>query len=298
MAAQFVPRPDARQQQQLRGAEGPGREDHLAGRLDHLAPAAHPCPDTLRVAAFQHDGFSVAAGQDGQVGPAGGRPQERHGAAAAAPVALRHLVEPGAFLVDAVEVRVRRDASTQRRLHEGMRGSHRIAQVRDRQLTARGVELVRAANLVLGTLEVGQHVGVAPALVAQRSPVVVVGAVAAHIDHRVDGAGPAEGPAARLVALPAVQSGLRHRLVGPVEVAGRHRTQKSRRDVDQRRAVRRPCLQQAHRSRGVGAEPVGQHATGRTAANDDVIEAHEPPPVRPPRLAARWPSSKLWRARR
>ncbi|KTT54467.1 hypothetical protein SB7C_12330, partial [Staphylococcus epidermidis] len=78
-------------------------------------------------------------------------------------------------------------------------------------------------GVVLRALELGQHVGVAPAGIAERSPVVVVGAMAADVDHGIDGRRAAEALAARLIADAAVQAFLRHRVERPVvELAREH----------------------------------------------------------------------------
>ena len=69
------------------------------------------------------------------------------------------------------------------------------------QRAADAVVLRRAALVVLGALEVRQQVVVAPAGLV---PVVVVGAVAADVDHAVHRAGAAEHPAPRQVDAPAV----------------------------------------------------------------------------------------------
>src|SRR5262249_59300527 len=64
---------------------------------------------------------------------------------------------------------------------------------------AAAVVAVLAALVVLGAAEVGQDVLVAPAVEAHRPPLVVVGPVAADVDHRVQRARPAEDAAARQV---------------------------------------------------------------------------------------------------
>ena len=88
-------------------------------------------------------------------------------------------------------------------------GERRLpAMVGDFQRPAGAVEVVGAARIVLGALEVGQHRVVVPALAAALAPFVVVGGVAAHIDHAVDRAGAAQHLAARLVHDAVVELGL------------------------------------------------------------------------------------------
>ena len=99
---------------------------------------------------------------------------------------------------------------------------------------------------------------------------IVVGRLAAHIDHGVDRARAAEQPAARPIHAPALHRRLRRRLVAPVVSrtgelgdAGRH--------AHKKRSVRAAGLEQQHFGFGFCRQPVGQHRTGRARADDDVI---------------------------
>ncbi|MNZ74630.1 hypothetical protein D3C78_930830 [compost metagenome] len=144
----------------------------------------------------------------------------------------------------------------------------------DVQLTFAAVEFAVAAMVLLALAEVRQHVGVGPALVAQRMPVVVVAVVATDVDHAVDRAAAAERLAARLVALATAQARLRHGMEGPVDVPGRQDRGDPQRGVDQRGGIFRAGFQQADADGRIGAQAVGQHAAGGTGANDDVVEFH------------------------
>src|SRR3546814_3597378 len=81
---------------------------------------------------------------------------------------------------------------------------------------ARAVKFVGAALIAFAALEEGQHVSIAPPRRTERRPLVIIEGVAANIDHRVDRARPAQPAPARLVADPAVQPRLRHRLIAIV----------------------------------------------------------------------------------
>ena len=129
------------------------------------------------------------------------------------------------------------------------------------------VVLGGAAHVVLGAQEVGQHVVPAP---AQVGPLVVVGRVAADVDHRVDRRGPAERLAAREIDAAVVET----RLEPGAEVPVRARAVVGReggRDVDEVRRVRRPGLQEQDLHIGVLAQPVGEHAARRARADDHVV---------------------------
>src|SRR3546814_8044720 len=71
------------------------------------------------------------------------------------------------------------------------------ARVRDAEWPVTAVDLVLAALIAFRPLEVGKHVLVGPAGIAQLAPMVEVLALAADIDQPVDGTRPAEPAAAR-----------------------------------------------------------------------------------------------------
>src|SRR5215471_19536479 len=73
-----------------------------------------------------------------------------------------------------------------------------------------------AVLLALGFLEVGKHVVITPAGIAQVAPAVIVGGVAANIDHRVDGAAATQNFAARPVQTAIAELRLRIGVIRPV----------------------------------------------------------------------------------
>src|SRR5436305_228605 len=91
-----------------------------------------------------------------------------------------------------------------------------------RQRSANAVELTLAALVVLGALEVGEDLVIAPALAPARGPLVVVQAVAPDIDHRVDRAAAAEHPPAREIQTAVVHPGLGIAQQVPVELGLEH----------------------------------------------------------------------------
>src|SRR5205807_4083699 len=114
-------------------------------------------------------------------------------------VLLSHLVVADAFLVGTVEVLDPLVAGLLAGLEEALVDLRWIGLVGDVERSAGAVEVVAAAFVVLGLLEERQYVVVAPALVAELAPVVVVPGVAAHIEHGVDRRGAAQRLAARPV---------------------------------------------------------------------------------------------------
>src|SRR5207248_3526877 len=99
----------------------------------------------------------------------------------------------------------------------------------------------RAALVVLGLQEVREHIAPPPPLEAHRRPGVIVGRVAADVDHRVDRGGPAEGPATREHSRAVAEARLGIADETPVVFAEAER-ELAGREMDLLRAVRRARL--------------------------------------------------------
>ena len=166
-----------------------------------------------------------------------------------------------------VEVLAGRQAARRRGVEEGLREAGARQRVRDAQRPADAVVLGGAARVVLRAQEVGQHVVPAP---AELGPLVVVGGVAADVDHRVQRRRAAERLAARQVDAAIVEPGLVAGAEVPVVLRAEERREGGR-DVDEVRRVRRPGLQEQDLHIGVLAQPVGEHAARRARADDHVV---------------------------
>ena len=83
------------------------------------------------------------------------------------------------------------------------------------QVAADAVVVVVELLVLLEAAEVAEHILVVPLVIAadRRGPAIVVLALAAHVDHGVDGAAAAEGAAHGHDGSAAAELGLRHRLV-------------------------------------------------------------------------------------
>jgi len=132
------------------------------------------------------------------------------------------------------------------------------------------VELILAALIVLGLAKVGQNFVVAPSRCTFGRPAVVIGAVAADIDHRVDRARPAESFAARQVDEPAVEGllGLAH--IIPIVLVLADQTARQR-NLDFRGFIRAAGLDQRYLDRRVLGESCGEDAAGGARAHNDII---------------------------
>ena len=188
-------------------------------------------------------------------------------------VLLGDLHVVAAVVLLAVEVGVERDALRLARLQEHLVERTRAPQVGHVQRTVDAVERGVAVDGVgLGPLEVGEHVVVPPARVAQSGPAVVVRAVPPRVDHGVDGAGAPQRLAAGLEAPSSVEPGLGHGLVAPAVAAERHAHREAQRGADQQVPPLAARLEQAHRHRRVLAQPAGHHAAGRSSSDHHVVE--------------------------
>src|SRR6201987_2354643 len=148
----------------------------------------------------------------------------------------------------------------------------RLADVGYGEWAAATVEIVRAARLVLGAPEIGQYVGEAPTGIAELAPMIVVLVLAAHVEQAVDRTRSAQHFAARLDDLPVVQLGLRLGLVQPIDFGIVEQLAVTERNVNPDVPVVAAGFDKQHPMAAGFGEPVGEHATGRSGADDDVIE--------------------------
>src|SRR5262245_15720359 len=109
-----------------------------------------------------------------QVAAAPRRTQIGESRAGAASALRRGLEEPRAFLRGAVEIGIGWDAGLGRGDDKSFRQRIEMAPVGDRQRAAAAVIFVSTALLVLGLLEVRQHVVIAPAGIAALAPAIVI----------------------------------------------------------------------------------------------------------------------------
>src|SRR5438105_12208193 len=131
-------------------------------------------------------------------------------------VLLGDLIDAKAFVVLGIEILTDPKLRFPRRLQKDF--LHRVvgAQLVDGERAALAVILAVEIGIVFRALEVGQYIGVGPAGVAERCPLVVIASVAADIDHGVDRGRAAESLAARLITYTAVEACLRYRIELPV----------------------------------------------------------------------------------
>ncbi|OQC17619.1 MAG: hypothetical protein BWX79_00283 [Alphaproteobacteria bacterium ADurb.Bin100] len=179
---------DARELQQLRRAEGAGGQNHLAPRLHGLQGATLVVGDAGGAPAFQRHLGRDRMGDDLEIGARQVGREEGLGRAATLAVLVRDLVLERAGLFGTVVVRIQSDAVGGGGLQKQLVDGALVLLVGHVQRAALAMETVGELLVVFRALEQRQHLVVRPAGVAQRGPVVVVPAVAAHVEHGVDGA--------------------------------------------------------------------------------------------------------------
>ena len=261
MLCQMGRRADARQHQQLGRVDGGRRDDHLAAGAQHLglATAQHLDPDSATV--FDHDPLRQGADEFDVAGRLRG-PQigVGRGPATALPDRLLHRAE--AFLFLAVIIVGRLIARLFARLDKGFEQGVFARATADMQRAIGaapvGVAPVAAVMPAFHAFEIGQHIGIAPAVGPLLFPVVIVHRVPAHIDHPVDRRRSADHLATRGRQTTVIQMRFGFGLEPPVVGFHVHRIGQGRRHLDERARIAAtmfdhhhlaPCRGQAVRHR-------------------------------------------------
>ena len=236
-----------------------------------LAPPSWRQRTPTGALAVEHDALHQAAGLEPQVRPLQRRLEKAARRRPAPPAMLVDVERARALVVAGIEIRDAPDAGLLGRLAERIEDVPAHPRRRDPQLAADGVMIARPQKMMLMPFEERQHVVGAPAGKPELAPMVVVGGLAAHIDHGVDGGGAADHLAARIIEAAAVEPLLRLGLEHPVRARIADGEQVADRDMEPNPIVPPAGLEQQHAAICVGGEPVGQHAAGGAGADDDVV---------------------------
>jgi hypothetical protein len=249
----------------------PPAEQYLAAGADPADSAVLRVFEADRALAVEQHAMGKGADLDLQIRPLHRRPQIGDRGAAPAHFAHRQLIVADPFLLGAIEIGV---SGKTRFLAAGGEGVVQLvagAQIGDVERATGAVIIVGAALLVLGAAEIGQHVVIAPADAAELAPVVEILFLAADINQAVDRGGAAQ----HLPARPGDAAPVEPRYRLGLELPGNLRVidvaVEPGRNVDPEIAVLAAGLDHQNARAGIGREPVGQHAAGRTGADDDKI---------------------------
>jgi hypothetical protein len=266
-----IGRTDAGEHQDLRGIERARAQHHAAPRQQRLGRAAAPDLHAGHAPAFDHQLFDQRVGAHIEIARPADRLDIGAGGGPAFALALGDLIEAEAVLPLAVEVRIGAQLQGCGSLDKGAAGGVGGGLVGHEQRAACAMIIITAALVRLGALEVGEHVIIAPPCAAFGRPVVVIPAVSADIDHRVDRRGTTKALPARLIAGAPVQPFLGNGFVAIVRLFGDEGHEARRLDPDVVIAPAR--FQQAHPARAIHREPARDCAAGTATADDDVVEA-------------------------
>ena len=272
VALQQLRRSDAGELQQLRRVIRAARDQDFLARPHGAQSPVLPVFDPVGTPPVEQDPLRQRRGLDVQVAASLGGTQIRPRRARPPAVPRRGLKPAGAFLRRAVEVGIVGYAGLDRRLDECPRQRIGVQHIRHRQRTAGAVIIIGAALLVFGLLEIRQYVVKTPAGVAVLAPAVVILVLAANVQQAVDRTRSAQHFAARLKYLAAVQPRFGLGLVHPVDGLFLEQLAVAERHMDPQIAVLGTGFEQQHRMLAVGAEAIGEHASGGAGADDDVVE--------------------------
>ena len=265
---------DAGKHQQLRASDCAGAEDHLAARRNEsLSPALSP-PHSGCAPVLDRDSEDLGPRPHLQVRALHRRPKVGVRRAPPAPPLLEHRCHRHPVLLGRVDIRVGRDPGRFGRLDKTRRDRAGIALLGDVHRPADGAELGRSQLVVLESLEIGQHVVVAPARAAHLPPGIEVDRPSPGEHHRVHRAGPAQASSSGHEQFTTSEVGLRPAAVVPVELRAELFREGSR-DLDVRRPVPAPGLQEQHLDVRFLAETGSQRATGGPRTDDHEFDHTE-----------------------
>ncbi len=141
----------------------------------------------------------------------------------------------------------------------------------DAPLAADPMHLVGAAVIVLVLLEVRQDIVPAPTGEAELAPAVVIGGLAAHIDHAVDRRAAADHPAARIGDGAAVEARLGDGLEHPIGALIADGVEIADGNVEPNPVVTAARFEKQDFGTRIGGKTIGEQAPSRTSADDDVV---------------------------
>ena len=165
----------------------------LAARAVQVSPLLAE-DDAGRPPPVKGDFLGQCIGDDAQIGPGHRRPQIADRGRAALAVTRRRLVIADAVLLFAIKIVVAREAQRHRGIDKGFADRMMVGDIGDAERPAGAVISVGAARLMLGALEIGQHVIERPAGIAELAPMVEILGLPADIDHAVDRGRAAQAP--------------------------------------------------------------------------------------------------------
>ena len=198
-------------------------------------------------------------------------PQKATGTAPAAATFLVYLKVAVAEVVTAIELVDFGYPGLRCSITPGIKNFPVDAPLLHSQLTTGTVISIGAMLVVFRLLEHRQHIIPAPASITQGRPVIIITALAAHINHGINGGATAQHLTPGITDAAAVQARLGFRGITPVSPRIVDGVEITHRDINPEIVVLAACLQQQHPVLRVPGQAVGQHTAGAAAADNDVI---------------------------
>lgn len=284
---QLARRSEARTQQQRRRMDGAGR-DHDLARFEANGRAIQPRPDRDRPASVELDAFDERLREHAQIRPQPCRVVEighRRGDPAAIDVVAREgeaaVARFGVGVVAIGHARVAERVAKRQREAAPILGKGPS----DRNRPVGTMQVAREVHVAFEPAEIGHAIAPAPARGTQACPLVVIGGNPAQRHLTVDARPAAHHPRLLVARGRRARGDLRHRMVadgiaidgqtGPVAARGEVIRQILFGDdrfghfLGWRIGTR---LKQAHPVPAARRQPVGKNATGRAAADNEVVE--------------------------
>jgi hypothetical protein len=179
---------DAGEFEQLRRVDRAGTEDDFTTGFGQIIGVIAAIFDTRASTPFEHDPLRDGAGDDSQIGALECRAQKRFGGIPADAALLVDVEVADAAVVAAIEVVGGGDAGLLRGLREGLEDFPFEALLFDAPWAACAMRFVGPAVVILAAFKDGEDVVPGPgSVIGDAGPFVVVFALAAHVDHAVDG---------------------------------------------------------------------------------------------------------------
>ena len=249
------------------------RQDHRPVGVSRAAVDAQI--DARRPPGLNSDALGLGAGEDPQVPAMPGRPDEgAHGVEAEAGF-LGYLEIGGAEIVAVVEIIALRHAEFLGRFADRIEDRPGQALLLDAQFAVLAVEGTAQRVVVLRAAKQRQDVVPTPADIAELAPAVIVGGLATHIDHAVDGGAAAHHPASRIGELASVEAHFGLGGITPVRARIAHAVEIADRDMDPVITIGAAGFDKQHGVLRVGAQAIGENAARRAGADDDVAVSAE-----------------------
>jgi hypothetical protein len=263
---------DTGELQNLRRGHGSSRQHNLSLGANTSQSAALPELDANSALSLEENARDMGVRLHLEVGAGQGGLEEAARRRPAATVPLVDMEVGNALVAARVEIINPRNARLNGCIDEPVQKLPLHARGVHTPFSACAMVLACAEIMVQVTAEEGLHIVPTPAHKAHLPPVVVILALAAHVDHGVDGRAAAQDLAPRVVQHTIVQAGLRFGLEHPVSPGIADGEEIADGDVKPDPVILPARFEQADGVAWIHGEAVRQNAACRTSADDHIIK--------------------------